>query len=218
MDKELIVPVERQIEGFNVNGLPSYKSVRNGYEANVEVGRDLSSGTPVGTFSRISDELDDDLFVGWYDRLRGKVVVDLGAGKDVQGYEVARMVGAKGYVGVEPFFARDLLQRMEDYLGSEPWTLKERAHIPASVVCDDMLRTLKRIPDDSVSLMAGAIDDCILGYSSEERDYVSEVNREITRVLHPSGVFINSSSEFFPDGTLKVEENDLVRDVWKFYK
>ncbi len=218
----LLTSVKDQIEGIDTSGLHNCDGFDSGITANtnVEVGARIGPGSEGGTFYGIVDSFEwNPERVSDYSGLKDRIVVDLGAGNDEAGYELARIVGAKGYVGVEPFYTRQLADALKVNSMKNPSLFEEREHIPYSVLCEDMLRTLMRIPDGSVSLMAGAIDDFIIPRNVEKnRRYVASVNDEIARVLHVNGVFIDYDSVFSPN-SLKLEDiGDLDRRVWKFFK
>jgi len=131
--------------------------------------------------------------------IKGKTVLDLGAGKRHFGaYEVSRW-GAKNYVGVEPNFADGL----KDDLSWAPGNMHrsyedrnlpyyndiERMHVSET----DMLYFLERLPKDNdnvVALMSG-IDRCIL--SGDSQEYVSRIWKELRRILPEKGRLISSS-------------------------
>jgi hypothetical protein len=112
--------------------------------------------------------------------IKGQVLVDIGAGETGNGYMFASRFGAKGYVGVEPNWANEL---------STSISKQEVQLIPAIVVKEGMLDFLKRLPDKSVSVMAVAIDHCII-----TSEMAVEVSSQIERVLDPMGGFINAMS------------------------
>ncbi len=216
--ERLIVPVEEQIPQIDARDLPSHDHIKNGLIAKVDAGRDLSFGSLVesdgGIFRYVTDKFKyDGELINWCKGLRDKVVVDLGAGGGVAGYEFARIAGARGYVGVEPFFAQKLLRELDKYIKREPEEFNDKKHIPVSVVCEDMLKTLRRIPSNSVSLISGVIDEFVM----EDCDnYIIEVGNEINWVLHPFGSYINYGSIFYPRN-LNVEEISEEK-LTKFFK
>jgi len=148
---------------------------------------------------------------------QGQVVVDLGAGLTPSGYQLSELLKAEAYVGVEPFnhgqlksSLKRLESRAEDARGNDSyhnspvigyWSESFFAslpgfseyRIPYSVVAGDMLSFLQRLPDNSVSVMMGGIDRCVIG----DQEYRDQVMREIERVLDPKGGFLSESS--FPE-------------------
>ena len=69
-----------------------------------------------------------------------------------------------------------------------------KAEIPATLVPEDMLTAMRRLPDSSVSLLACGIDRCIMF----DDNYARLVEQQIERVLHPEGAFIEIHSRFYP--------------------
>lgn len=120
---------------------------------------------------------------------KDKVVVDLGAGySDAPGYEVAELCEAAGYIGVEPYH-HEHLRGDFDYI---------EATIPYVIVGEDMRKFLPRLKDNSVSIIAGGIDGCILyGVKREDMD---ALNQQLSRTLHPDGALLNYGSIIYGDG------------------
>jgi len=67
-------------------------------------------------------------------------------------------------------------------------------NIPSTIVAEDMLDFLKRLPDGSVSVLTGRIDKCMIPETDD--DYAQEIESEITRVIHPNGSHISYLSRF----------------------
>jgi hypothetical protein len=118
-------------------------------------------------------------------RFSNQIVVELGAGCFSYGYLLATMLGASSYIGVEPYYA-DLLA-----VNIESTTVSVLNPIPYSIISEDMLKLLRRLPNETVSVMAFGIEKCII---SNER-YRKNVESEIERVLHPLGCFVTSTSD-----------------------
>lgn len=151
--------------------------------------------------------------MSFLDSLKSQTLVDLGCGFNLPGYKIAKRCGFGAYMGVDVStrdrslteenwnerkleIARWMVESSseEDYkegvsqfcyklYGKNP---NERySPIPACLVHEDMLTFLRRLPNDSVSLMANGIDTCIISGR-----YRVEVTEEIYRVLHPKGLFL----------------------------
>tara|TARA_Y100000034_G_C6897711_1_gene414302 strand:+ start:1075 stop:1629 length:555 start_codon:yes stop_codon:yes gene_type:complete len=108
---------------------------------------------------------------------RNQIVLDLGAGSNLNGYLIATKNGARGYVGVERHHAEKLIERIRDASfdgGALPLT---------TVVSADMLDFLRAVPDNSVSVLTCGVGDDILFTGA----YREKVREEIERVLHPDG-------------------------------
>ena len=67
-------------------------------------------------------------------------------------------------------------------------------NIPATIIAEDMLDLLKRLPNDSVSILTGRIDKCMI--PETEDDYAHEIESQIARVLHQKGAHISFYSRF----------------------
>ncbi len=81
-----------------------------------------------------------------------QLVMDLGAGSSAIGYQVARDLGARGYIGVEFCFAPKLAGAIE----ALP---QEEKTIPRSIVYDSIENVLNALPRQSVSFIISGIDD-----------------------------------------------------------
>ncbi|KKT93747.1 MAG: hypothetical protein UW94_C0004G0032 [Parcubacteria group bacterium GW2011_GWA2_45_14] len=120
---------------------------------------------------------------------KDSVVVDLGAGDGVvrpnRSYEMACLLGAKGYIGVETYnfqsLVRSYLRTKKLRVGYEP--------IPFNLVAEDAVSFMKRLPDKSVNLLNSGIGD-ILTEDSYKKDYQSEMER----VLKVGGICLISNS------------------------
>lgn len=141
-----------------------------------------------------------------FESFRGQTVVDLGAGQYSDGYEIANIGDASAYIGVEPahavMLARRIAIRKNSEIGKMNYEAKEIAMevtnhapneikgIPASVVREDMLTFLHRVPDASVSIFCSGIDRVII----EDEEYRRLVGEQIRRVLSPNGAYIGDAS------------------------
>ena len=115
-----------------------------------------------------------------------QIIVDLGAGSSKHGLMLADVFKAKAYIGVEPFFYNQL-ERNLGFMNTK---------IPCAVEREHMRSFLRRLPDDSVSVFVSGIDDAIV----DNDDYLTEVASEITRVLHPKGLFLSHGSNVCAEG------------------
>ena len=117
---------------------------------------------------------------------KNQLVIEIGAGCFHFGYALAELLEARAYIGVEPFFADHLIRNINQYASK-----RSIKRIPYTVVPEDILTFLRRIPDGLVSIFAFGIEKCIL----EDKHYRSNVEKEIFRVLHPEGGFLAASSD-----------------------
>lgn len=125
------------------------------------------------------------------DKFKNQVVVDLGAG-NFYGYEAAVIGEAKGYVAVDKY--NDLSRmyadpkEVKDRMDDNDSFAKGRDIIPAAVELDDMLSFLRRLPDNSVSIISSGQIDVI-----DNQKYREEVRKEVARVLSDEGFLIVNS-------------------------
>ena len=125
---------------------------------------------------------------------KDNILVDLGAGRNIDGYILANTALAKAYIGVEQYHSNALNTILSDmqYVRER---LKCKKLIPASIAAEDMLSFLTRLPDDSVAVLTSGIDLVILS----DDDYAKEVDQEIARVLHPDSAYLSFYSNFDPE-------------------
>jgi len=165
------------------------------------VSRDLGTGfaAPGGEFTRALFEWSltpQGAFL--QNLLKGRRVVELGAGMLPHGFALSAHARAKNFVAVEPFYAdRQEIAQM-GYLESE---LCPNLRIPRKVVAEDMLEYLKNEPDNLLTILACGIEDCIL----PGPDYRKKVEGEIERTLEEDGFFISSHSDLAPKGLSHIE-------------
>jgi len=145
-------------------------------------------------------------------KLQGQTIVDLGAGSTNLGYCTSLLFGAAKYVAVEKFgkITKDLISELTKisfkngeipldkstlYDGrkilKEQNIIKIDKLIPVSVAQDKMLHFLKRLPDNSVSILTSGINYALI----DNTEYREAIAREIERVLSPTGVYISRSSD-----------------------
>ena len=121
--------------------------------------------------------------------LQGQIVVDLGAG-NIQGYLASIAGKAKGYVAVDKYqdlsgLYSDKQKVLETIKENHLLRMEERLPIPAATVKEDMLIFLRRLPDNSVSIISSG------HFALFQNDkYVWEVQKEMDRVLSPDGFLV----------------------------
>lgn len=124
---------------------------------------------------------------------KGKVVVDLGAGGTPAAYYIARVCGARAYIGAEPNHFSSLYDSLhnewQNKSAEEAFPiLKDRAAIERIVVGEDMRDFIKRLPDDSVCVFTFGIDDFVLDkMPGQDR---GDIERNLVRVLDPKGAHL----------------------------
>jgi SAM-dependent methyltransferase len=141
---------------------------------------------------------------------KDQVVVDLGAGATPAGYLLSELLRARAYVGVELYnygsleiLMRTLSKNKRLNMGIEG-DIKDspdfyKHNIPYSIVPSDILSFLRRLPDDSVSILMGGIDTGVISDDSYRR----QIFEEIKRVLSKDGGFLCQQSN--PPAELKLE-------------
>ncbi len=130
--------------------------------------------------------------------LRGRRVVELGAGMMPYGFALAAHSRARNFVAVEPFFAdRQALAQATFIKEHLPLDLR----IPRKVIGKDMLNHLLSEPDEMIVTLACGIEDCIM----PDSNYRKKVEGEIERTLVRDGFFISSHSDLKPKGLLVME-------------
>jgi hypothetical protein len=135
-------------------------------------------------------------------RLKGQIVVDLGASDWPWIYKTANMFEARAYIGVDITpFGRYFKSKVEREVSD--------IRIPASYVQEDMLTFLKRLPDNSVSIFACGIDCYIL---NDNLDYIENLEKEIARVLSFNGVCVRKGQDLAADPVGK--DINQVLDSW----
>ena len=155
-----------------------YKKIRPSGEDGVA--RDIKRGIPENVKLR-----------EFFTPFVGQIIVDIGPGDTITGYEIALLSSANSYVGVEPYyFTECVIKFTKQNLDS---LRKKSARIPHTIVEADALSLLRRLPDRSVSLFASQLE----GVMKEE--YRIDVEKEIQRVLHPQGAFIGYDSKLSLD-------------------
>lgn len=125
----------------------------------------------------------------------GHVVVDLGAGSKTFGAYAAHLLGAEGYVAVEPNHADKLAYRLSNDFGIQQMTSDDGIvrRMKVATVSEDMLSFLKRIEGLSIAVMSSGIDPTILG-----REYMEEVECQIERVLAPDAAYLAHKTYLHP--------------------
>mgnify|MGYP006281715075 CR=1 FL=1 len=201
-NERTILPVERLVEGTDSNGL------KRKYLPDKDVYIDVSASTEDEIREGIFQERFETRLVSFCysltnsyseadigerklidEGLKGKVVVDLGAGEGYCGWMLASKAKARGYIGVEPYHYKKIACSLGRLLGSDEETLGQMhlEKIPTAIVGEDMAGFLKRLPERSVSFLSCGI------YGSQvikEKSYIDELEREIPRVLHNEGIHI----------------------------
>ncbi len=140
-----------------------------------------------------------------FERFRNQIVVDIGAGSSGYGLRLAEIAGAKAVVAVEPFFSHLLLKNIQNPIGpAKPYP--QTARIPIVIVPENALSFLKRLPNNSVSILAGGIEKNII----QDPEYRIQLGEEVVRVLSPTGVLVDYFSELETYGLTELHNIDLL--------
>jgi len=148
-----------------------------------------------------------------------QIIIDIGAGKTQNGYLASKALKARAYIGVEPFFAPSLYINLltRNQKGSSTLSqlaAKNTQQIPTCIIPEDMLSFLKKIPNNSVSILCSGIDRAIL-----DNNYLTQANAELIRTLHPKGGILNYISDFhFPNLQNIFPRGILGQSPLKIYK
>jgi len=151
-------------------------------------------------------------------------IIDLGAGQSRIGYNIARILGASGYIGVEPYSWSSLEAALTGAWGDEKKDanffkgINKIPKVPFSVAPEDALTFLKRLPDHSVGIMTAGTDYYVLfgdALSAVQRKeeiekYIEDVVREIARVMHPKSAFLETESSLINRKYLERSDEDSV--------
>ncbi len=161
---------------------------------------------------------------GLREKLAGQTIVDLGAGNTNFGYSLSLLLGASKYVAVEKFedTAKKLGEELKKFkikdgkislenlgLYDGRKNLAEQEMFPinglisASIVQDKILHFLKRLPDNSVSILTSGINYGLI----DNTEYREAIALEIERVLDPKGLYISKSSD------IKTNNLSLIPDL-----
>jgi SAM-dependent methyltransferase len=129
---------------------------------------------------------------------KDKVVVDLGSGAGGSIYWLASALGAKAYIGVDKnnanlFFGRNGPFGSRTIGQAGMFNIRGKFGNPEpilySIVQEDMVSFLKRLPDNSVSLVAYGIDGFVFDKTPEDK--IREICCEMGRVIAVDGGYLN---------------------------
>ena len=171
-------------------------SLSRDWKERLSVSRELGTGfaAPGGEFTRALYEWSLTPHGEFLKKmLRGRRVVELGAGMMPFGYALAASCDARNFVAVEPFYA-DKQKASIKAMIEESGSVLNR--IPYKVEGKDMLEYLKNEADDLLAVIACGIEDCIL----PSFEYRKRVEGEIYRVLERDAFFLSSHSDLQPQG------------------
>ena len=235
----MIVNLNAILPKADIQGLPTLEQIAKGHRARAKVA--INDNPKLFAYNLLKHS---DYLLEAAELLEDQVLIDLGAGRHLDGYIFAEIAGARDYVAVEASHTQKLYERMTNPVelrGQEELNVvirkligfietiqeydqvlvrklktriqkhldKGAGELSIALVAEDMLTALKRVPGDSVSVLASGIDKCI----HPEDDYSLEVEAAISRVLHPNGVYVGVGSRFQPAGLREVSK---VTEDWTF--
>lgn len=144
-----------------------------------------------------------------FDRIKGQIVVDLGAGPYPTMYLLCCAAQAKAYVGIEKYHSALLRiniqhcgqfrKDVEYYVHTtipEGHSVHPLNYVPAVLISDDAKNALQRMPNNSVTITACGLDGGILSPG-----YARQLELVISRKMHPQGAFVGYCSRLFVEGT-----------------
>lgn len=224
----MITSLDLIVKDANVKNLPTEEQISQGYKhvKSIMAKGDDNPKRFAWEFIIYRDYLIE-AATNWHNQ----VLVDLGCGRQLDGYMVAKLAGARAYVAVDPYNLNEFYQKLtndEEKNGNEELNervLKTRKfiqnkgynkniverviqnidshlngkHLPVALVAEDMVSALRRLPKDSVSVMTAGLDKCIIW----EDEYAELAEKEIDRVLHPSGAYLAICSRLVPKKLIK---------------
>ncbi len=206
-----VATLESLIPGIKMNGIISLEhftddiySIRQKYESRVLEGHSLEIPFSTDALEFLTNLAKTDIksFEEIKQKFQDVVIVDCGAGGSYAnysstGYQIACLLKAKGYIGVEPF---NFPMLYRGFLTQEE--VEEETPIPFNLVAEDGLTFLRRLPDNSVSLFSFGLDSSILPNES----YTSDLAQEMTRVLKDKHLCIASNS-VLPENVAEVSKH-----------
>jgi len=184
------LPRSNPFEGLHVNiaevnaRLEKYRPLikENHKTQTIQNIRELSLGTPI---SRNFFTPDNTYVSAFADVLRGRALVDIGAGYASDMRKIAKKFGVPFLIEIEKFFG-NVDTEWED-------VLKDELHIIR--FHGDMLETLARLPDAFGNVVMNGIDRLVVPSGG----YRQALFEEVTRIVPPSGIFFGYDSDIAAD-------------------
>ena len=128
-------------------------------------------------------------------RIKDSTIVDLGAGISNDIYESAKELKASTYIGVEPLHFAELNNSLKN--STNPLEQSSDNETSAIVVAENMLSFLKRLPDDSATVIASNIDLDVIG----NKELAIQIGNEIDRVVGRKNIYYTNFSTIpLPNG------------------
>lgn len=124
------------------------------------------------------------IFLTLKERVRGKILVDLGSGTNNSMERLAEALEASVYVKIDKFFLNPKLINPTEIVRT-----KQGMQITGAI--SDMLDFLSKLPDNSVCLTINGIDGLVI----RNNEYHEALVREIVRVLVAGGAVFGTNSD-----------------------
>jgi hypothetical protein len=220
-DQEIsFLPVENMISGIkpDLETVNMSKELKESGDDDIfnRTGKSFDSTYLSTLFDLMNDKANKVFFNKFIKRLRekleGQIIVDLGAGNTNFGYSLSLLLGVSKYIAVEKFedTAKKLNEELKKFnikdgkislenlsvydsrknmVEQDMFPINEL--IPVSIVQDKILHFLKRLPDNSVSVLTSGINYGLI----DNTEYRDAIALEIERVLDPKGLYISKSSD-----------------------
>ena len=226
----MIKDLKEIIEGVNSEGLISLEQISKGQTCKPLLkGADSTNSKPFAwNFFTISDYL-----IEAAKFFEGEIVIDLGAGQNIDGYVLSKICGAKAYIAVDHKYTSKLFQKI-----NTPQT--EMGDIEFKKMLRREYKFLGTIPEydkNVVERVKNAIDGHFLGLINmptnlvaediltflkripessvsilacgidrsiiSENKYANQIEKEIDRVLSNKGAYLGLCSRFNPKSLIK---------------
>ncbi|MGV8151574.1 MAG: hypothetical protein ACP5OG_00695 [Candidatus Nanoarchaeia archaeon] len=214
----MIKSLDLIVNGSNIENLPTEEQIKNGYQhpapgnnhPRLFAWQFLYTDYLVEAAKHWQDQVLVDIGCGI--RLDGYIISKISGAKAyvaVEPYNISkfyqRLVSIKEKNGDEDI--NEKIKRVQEFIQNKGYDNKvvekinsnidahfEGKQIPLALVAEDMVSALQRLPDNSVSIMAAGLDNCIIW--SDEYSQLAE--KEIARVLHLKGAYLAMCSRLKP--------------------
>ncbi len=137
------------------------------------------------------------------EKVRDKVVIDLGAGSAYRLLEEFAKLNVKEYIGVDKKRSDSIIS---DYAKQRLGELG----VKGDYIRSDMLLFVSKLPDKSANFVINGIDDNIL----DNKEYWDRLIDQIYRTTYDEGVIMGTGSEFNLFTKKFVQINEPIRNEW----
>jgi hypothetical protein len=98
---------------------------------------------------------------------KDQIIIDLGAGSESGGFELACKLGARAYIAVEYCFTPWLVKSLAESNPENP--------IPYAVIYSDIAQVLEHLPSNSFAFFIAGIDDCLFDDNNKTRSAIERL-------------------------------------------